>query len=33
VYLAFGVGLIFLALLTHTSRREELAFRRRRAGL
>ncbi len=33
VYVLFGVGLIALALLTHIGRREELAFRRRHAGL
>jgi hypothetical protein len=33
VYLAFGAGLILLALLTHISRREELAFGRRHARL
>lgn len=33
VYVAFGLGQILLALLTHIGRREELAFRRRHAGL
>jgi hypothetical protein len=33
VYVAFGIGLVCLALLTHIGRREELAFGRRHARL
>jgi hypothetical protein len=33
VYVAFGIGLVCLALLTHIGRREEVAFGRRHARL